>query len=176
MNNYLLILFLNSQPDKSGLSPVHKLFSHPTHSNLPSLKPQLKPSTTKKAIEPETQKYLSTLKPGDTVTIRTDEEKTWVKKGSDIAPNDVPRSCNVLNEKGNLIIRKRRHLIATNEKFIVNHDYDNIIESSETTSPKTVVQARTDINSNITAPPVKTKSGRIIRKPKRYLEECWVVS
>ena len=76
MNNYLLILLLNSQPEENGLSPVHKLFSHPTHSNLPSLKPQLKPSTTKKVIEPETQKYLSTLKPGDNVRIRTDEEKT----------------------------------------------------------------------------------------------------
>ena len=76
MNNYLLILFLNSQPEENGLSPVHKLLSHPIHSNLPSLKPQPKPSTTKKAIEPETQKCLSTLKPGDTDRIRTDEEKT----------------------------------------------------------------------------------------------------
>ena len=40
------------------------------------------------------------------------------------------------------------------------------------TSRKTVVQARTDIPSNIIAPPVRTKSGRIIKKPKRRLEEC----
>ena len=79
---------------------------------------------------------------------------------------------NVLNEKGNLIIRKDCHLIPTNEKFIVKHDYNNIIEPSETTSGKTVVQARTDISSNITAPPVRTKSGGIIRKSKRYLEGC----
>ena len=123
------------------------------------------------AIEPEIQNHLSTLKPGDTVSIRTDEEKTWYKKGSVIAPNDRPRSYNVLNEKGNLIIRNRRHLIPTNEKLIVKHDYDKIIEPSETTSQKTLVQTKTDIPSNITTSPVRTKFRRIIKTPKRYLEE-----
>ena len=163
---------MNSQPDKNGLSRAHKLFNRPIRTNLPSAKPQPKPSTTNTAIEPEIQNHLSTLKPGDTVRIRTDEEKTWYKKGSVIAPNDRPRSYNVLNEKGNLIIRNRRHLIPANEKFSVKHDYDNIIEPSETTSPKTFVQTKTDIPSNLTTPPVRTKSGRIIKKPRRYLEEC----
>ena len=82
---------------------------------------------------------------------------------------------NVLNEKGNLIIRHCRHLIPANEKFIVKHNYDNIIKPSETTSQKTLVQTKTDIPSNITTSPVRTKSGRLIKKPKRYLEECWIV-
>ena len=34
---------------------------------------------------------------------------------------------------------------------------------------------KTDIPSNITTSPVRTKSERIIKKPKRYLEECWIV-
>ena len=85
------ILFLNSQPDENDLSPAHKLFNHPIRTNLASLKPQPKPSTTKAAIELETQNRLSTLKPENTVTIRTDDEKTWEKKGSVIAPNDRPR-------------------------------------------------------------------------------------
>ena len=59
----------------------------------------------------------------------------WAK-GSVIAPNDRPRSYNVLNEKGNSIIRNRRHLIPTNEILIDKHDYDNIIESSEAASQK----------------------------------------
>ena len=37
------------------------------------------------AIEPETQNRLSTLKPGDTFRIRTDQERTWDKKGLVIA-------------------------------------------------------------------------------------------
>ena len=127
---------MNSQLDENGLSPAHKLFNRPIRTTLPSAKPQSKPSTTNTASERETQNRLSNLKPGDTVRGRTDEEKTWDKKGSVIAPNDRPRSCNLLNKKGNLTIRNRRHLIPTNEKFIVKHDYDNIIQPSETTSQK----------------------------------------
>ena len=99
---------MNSQPYENGLSPSHKLLNRPIRTNLPSVEPQPKPSTTNTAIEQETQNRLSTLKPGDTVRRRTDEEKTWDKKGSVIAPNDRPRSYNVLNEKGNLIIRNRQ--------------------------------------------------------------------
>ena len=130
---YLSMLFLNSQPDENGLSPAHKLFNCQIRTNLPSANPQPKPFTTNTAIEPETQNRLSTLKPGDTIRIKTDEEKTWDKEESVIVPNDRPRSYNVLNEKGSLIIRNRRYLIPTNEKFIVKHDYDNIIEPSEKT-------------------------------------------
>ena len=98
---------MNSLPDKYGLSPAHKLFSHLICTNLPSAEPQPKPSITNTTIKPETQNCLSTLKPGDTIRIRTNKEKTWDKKGSVIAPNDRPRWYNVLNEKGNLIIRNR---------------------------------------------------------------------
>ena len=108
------LLFLNSQPDENGLSPVHKLFNGSICNNLPSTRTQPKPSTTNTAIEPETQNHLSTLKPGDTIRIRTNKEKTWDEKGSVFAPNDLRRSNNVLNEKGNLIIKDCHHLIPTN--------------------------------------------------------------
>ena len=39
------------------------------------------------------------------------------------------------------------------------------METNETTSQKTVIP------SNIVVPSVRTKSGRIIREPKRYWEE-----
>ena len=95
-----------------------------------------------------------------------------IRKDRLLPPNDRPLSYNVLNEKDNLIIRNRRHLIPTSEKFIAKHDYDNIIEPREMTSQKTLVQAKTDLPSNTTIPPVRTKSGRISKKSKRYLEEC----
>ena len=126
-DHHLSILFLNSQPEKNGLSPVHKLFNRPIRINLPFAKPKPQPkrSTTNTAIEPETKNRLSFLKPGNTVRIRTDEEKTWDNTGSVIVPNDRTFLYSVLNEKGNLIIRNRCHLIPTNEEFIVKHDYDN---------------------------------------------------
>ena len=67
------------------------------------------------------------------------------KKGSVIAPNDHPHLYKVFNEKGNLIITNCHHLIPTNEKFIVKHNYDNTLEPRETALQKTAVQARTDI-------------------------------
>ena len=76
-------------------------------------------------MEPETQN-LSTLKPGDNLRTRTNEEKTC-KKVSVIVPDDCLRPYNVLKEKGNLIIRNRRYLIPTNENLIVKHYYDNTV-------------------------------------------------
>ena len=71
-----------------------------------------------------------------------------------------------------LIIRNYRHLIPTSKKFSDKHDYENIIEPNETTSQKTVIPPRTGTPSNIVALSIRTKSGRIIRKPKRCLKEC----
>ena len=41
-DHYSSILLLNSQSEKNGLSPAHRLFNHPIHTNLPSVKPQPK--------------------------------------------------------------------------------------------------------------------------------------
>ena len=110
-------------------------------------------NTTETAIDIDTQNQLPTLKPGDTIRKRTNKEKTCNKKGSIFAPND--HACSyVLNEKGNLIIRNLHQIIPINERFIVKHNYENIIEPSETTSWKTVVPPRTDTPSNIVAPSV----------------------
>ena len=52
----------------------------------------------------------------------------WDKKGSVNAQNDHPRSYDILNKKGNSSIRNYCHLIPKNEKFVVKHHYENIIE------------------------------------------------
>ena len=54
-DHFLSILFLNSQPDKNGLSPADKVLNWPIDTNLPSAKPRHKSSTTNTAIEPKTQ-------------------------------------------------------------------------------------------------------------------------
>ena len=59
--------------------------------------------------------------------IRTDEQNLWDKKGIVIKQNKRPRSHDVLNENGNVMIRNSRHLIPTNEKFTEKFSYDNII-------------------------------------------------
>ena len=101
------MLFLKSQPDGNGLSLAHMLFNHPIHNNSPFVRAQPNPYTTETEVEPEIQNQLPTLKPGDTAKIITNEQETCGKKGSVIAPNDCLRSCSIVNEKGNLIIRNR---------------------------------------------------------------------
>ena len=86
-------------------------------------------------------------------------------------PNEHLLSYNVLNKMGNLIIKNLRHLIATNEKFTVKYDYENMIEPSEITSQKTDVPTTTGITSNIVASSVRAKSGRIIKNPKGEMEK-----
>ena len=127
------------------------LFKRPICANVFSVKPEPNPSTTKTEIEPQTQDWITTLKPAGTVRKRTDEEKTWDKKGSAITRNYHSCLYIVFKENGNLMIN-RCHLIPTNEKFIFKHDYEYIIEPSETASRKTVVPPKTDIPSNIVTP------------------------
>ena len=91
-DHYLSILSLNFHPGETGLSPAHKLFNCPIHTNVPSVKTQPKPSTSKTASESEIQNQLPTLKPGDTIKIRANKEETWDKIGSVIAPNNHPHS------------------------------------------------------------------------------------
>ena len=40
-DEYLALLFLNSQPNENGISPAQKLFNRQIHTNLPSVKPLL---------------------------------------------------------------------------------------------------------------------------------------
>ena len=79
-DHYLSILFLNSQPEENGFSPADKLFNCPICTNLPSAKPQRRPSTTNAAIELATQNRLSTLKPGDTARIKQMKRKPGIQK------------------------------------------------------------------------------------------------
>ena len=96
-DHYLSILFFNSQPDKNGLSPTHKLFSCPICTNVPSTKPQ--PNLLPKQQLMRNQNWVLTLRHGYTVRVRSDKEKTWDKKGSVIALDDCAHLCNVLDKK-----------------------------------------------------------------------------
>ena len=58
------------------------------------------------------------------------------------------------------LARNCRHLIPTTEKFNIKHDYDNAIPVS---------QHEKSTFKNV----YRTKSGPIVRKTKRYIDEMW---
>lgn len=74
----------------------------------------------------------------------------------------------------NLIVRNGCYLILSNDKFDMKKDYENIIPHVPTAIPlpELMVPLKTDIPSKIVAPSVKSKSGRVIKKPKEHLERC----
>ena len=90
-------------------------------------------------LNPETQIQLPTLKAGYIVRIITNEGKSWDRKELVVAENHPPCSYNIPSKRGNLMFRNYRYLIPWNEKFNIKHDYENIIEPTETPSRKTVM-------------------------------------
>ena len=75
-----------------------------------------------------------------------------------------------MKERGNILARNRRHLISTTEKFNIKHGYDNAILVSNTfTRPDLMIDNQ---HEKLTLEDVySTKSGRTVKKPKRYIDE-----
>ena len=75
-----------------------------------------------------------------------------------------------MKERGNILARNRRHLISTTEKFNIKHDYDNAVPVSNTfTCPDLMIDNQ---HEKLTLEDVyRTKSGRTVKKPKRYIDE-----
>ena len=86
-----------------------------------------------------------------------------------MSQNNCPRLYDILNERGNILARNRRHLIPTTEKFNIKHDCDNAIPVSNTsTHPNLMI----DNHEKPSLEDVyRTKSGRRVKKPKRYIDE-----
>ena len=51
-----------------------------------------------------------------------------------MSQNNCPRLYDILNERGNILARNRRHLIPTTEKFNIKHDCDNAIPVGNTST------------------------------------------
>ena len=159
------MLSLTSQPDQQETSPAEKLFGHKLRTMLPSLIPFTQSTTTEKhTITYNLKLNLPEIAPGTTVWIRTDEQNLWDKKGI------VWVKIIVLNERGNILARNRRHLIPTTEKFNIKHDYGNSIPVSNTSTHPNLM-----IDNQHEKPKLedvyRTNSGRIVKKPKQYTVE-----
>ena len=77
---------------------------------------------------------------------------------------------NILNKRRNILARNRCHLIPTTKKFNIKHDYNNAIPVSNTSTHPNLM------NDNQHEKPTfkdvyRTKSGRIAKKPKQYIDE-----
>ena len=165
------MLSLNSQPDQNETSPAEKLFGDKLRTILPSLIPFTQSTTTEKHTVAHNLKLnLPEIAPGTTVWIRTDKQNLWDKKGIVVSQNNRPRSNNILNERGDILARNRRHLIPTTEKFNIKNDYNNAIPVGNTSTHPNLM-----IDNQHEKPKLedvyRTNSGRIVKKPKQYKAE-----
>ena len=94
----LALLFLNSQPNKYGISPAKKLLMPQIRTNLP-LNPQYS-FITETPRPRKTTHSLPNIRQGNSVRVRTDEQNLWDKNGIVIKENKRLRSYNVLKKNG----------------------------------------------------------------------------
>ena len=170
-DHFLAMLSLNSLSDQNGTSPAEKLFGHKSRTNLPSLIPSTQSTATvEHTVTQNLRRKLPEIAPRTTVRIQTDEQNLWHKKSIIVVQSNRPQLYGILNKRGNILARNRRHLIPATEKFNIKHDYDNALAvSNRSTHPNIITKNQ---HEKPTMEDVyRTKSGRIVKKPKRYVDE-----
>ena len=182
---YLALLALNTTPSPDGKSAAFKMFNRNPRTTLPSIVPnksrQVLKDLKSKHYHNRRAKDLSDLEPGTIVRMRIDTDSSWKESGKIVEKCQQPRSYLVLNSKGNLVRRNRRHLMPTSsEAFQVQPNYDHL----HLAAPNEAIAELppTPTHTNIQPPPgveaeqtqastaTTTRSGRQSRRPARYAD------
>ncbi len=150
---------LNTTPGNDGNSPAYKMYHPNLRTTFPTgaVPPFNLISKVKDAYD-QHARNLKSFKPGTTVRIRTDKQQSWSQKGRAVQKCRELRTYIVLNEKGNMVRRNRRHLLPTQEPFKVAGNYDD---------PH--ISPAHDGNNSST-PSTTSKYGRAIRVTSRYAD------
>lgn len=111
-------------------------------------------------------KPLSDLEPGQTVRVKHDGQKTWSSVGVVKDYGSTPRSYIMETPDGKTIRRNRRHLQVT-PVAIPN---PNLVSNAEESTNELLDQG--NLKETEKSPVRCSSRGRVIRKPKRYIEEC----
>jgi hypothetical protein len=188
-----LMQYRNAQIAGLDVSPAQLLFSRRLRTKLPSSSASLQPEVMPrhKALldrQAKQKQYfdtntrpLSTLRPGDVVRVRHDEE--W-RRGRVVLTHDTPRSYIVETEDGSTLRRNRRHLVKSREDpplCVPPLDYsDAPSATSSSDSSAFALPSRTvSLTSSATPPsnsgtittasaPATTRCGRIVKPPVRF--------
>ena len=175
---YLTLLILNTTPGSDGASPAMRLFNHQPRTTLPSLNltdtsspsPTI-PKKVKKAYD-QHAKDLTNIEPGTVVRMRVQGEKRWDEIGKVVEKCQEPRAYRILNSKGNVVRRNRRHLLPCKDKFRIQNDHDDHIELPPSTpqqpKPKASSTPSQSTDGQPPQPSTVTRSGRVVNIPARY--------
>lgn len=172
---YLSLLILNTTPNQNGDSPASVLLNRRLRTNLPTThrSNELVYKESQQSQESTKSTNLKPLQTDTTVRILSNDKKhKWNDKRIIIGKNDQPRSYDVLKENGRTVTRNRNHLIPTQEQFDNVQNYDDLTindnqSTNEDTNNLTIEATSNNVDENAT-PVLRTRSGRIVKKPERY--------
>ena len=150
------------------------LFNHQPRTTLPSLNMTHTSSTSK--INPkgynQHAKDLPDITPGTVVRMRIPGERQWNEIGKVVEKCPEPRAYRILNSKGNIVRRNRRHLLYCKDKFHIQNDQDDYTEPipsiPQQTNPKTTSPSSQSSDGPPSQRSIVTRSGRVVTKPARY--------
>ena len=172
---YLTLLILNTTPGSDGASPAMRLFNHQPRTTLPSLNPShvlTSPKTVAKGIKERYNQHAKNLPdiiPGTVVRMRVPGERQWDEIGKVVAKCQEPRAYRILNSKGNIVRRNRRHLLPCKDKFHIQIDQDDHTELPASTPQQSNLKTSSlpsqSSVSRSSQPSIVTRSGRVVNKP-----------
>ena len=134
---YLTLLILNKTPGSDGVSPAMRLFNHKPRSMLLSLNSShalTSPKTVAKGIKESYNQHAKNLPDiitGTVVCMRVPGERQWDEIGKVVAKCQEPRTYCILNSKGNIVRRNRRHLLPCKDKFHIQIDHTELPGSTQ---------------------------------------------
>ena len=117
---------MSTVPRVHGQSPAMRLFNRKPRTTLPSIIQNLPITPNSKNFghfNNKKDKEFPSIDPG-TVRMNVDKDKNRDKKGIVVEKCSEPHSYNILNEKGNIVRRNRRHLIPCHKEFNIQPDYE----------------------------------------------------
>lgn len=176
----------------TGQSPAQLMIGREIRTTLPVLPQQLHPTAVDhqavRLQDPHTKaayryfynrrhsaRLLSTLKPGQSVTVKLDVEKGWKTLAKVIAKATEPRSYLIQTDQGTVARRNRRHLQevpepapqSAGQETSSDCDFANLSDT-DTTPTSLPVTCVPNIRPSSVASPKRTIAGRAIKPPARF--------
>ena len=195
---FLALMVYRATPiPATGVSPSQLIMGRQIRTTIPTLSRNLLPAwpylstvreVDKKAKERYSHAYnkrhgvksLSDLEPGQTVRVKNDNQKKWSPVGVVSGYGSTPRSYIVETSEGKKMRRNRRHLQAVPKAVADDILEDDILQAipeavpeinPETSELSRRVADRGNPERTLQNTPSHSSSGRVVRKPKRYIEE-----
>ena len=195
---FLALMVYRATPiPATGVSPSQLIMGRPIRTTIPTLSRNLLPGwpdlpTVREADKKSKERYshaynkrhgvksLSDMEPGQTVRVKTDDQKKWSSVGVVSGYGSTPRSYIVDTPEGKKMRRNRRHLQVVPKAVsddILEDDISQAIPevvpeiNPETSDLSRRVADKRSPERTLQNTPSHTSRGRVVRKPKRYIEE-----